>query len=176
MGAKHSHPTINDGRLTDDQIMEAFRLLDADDSHELDAGELLSAMRNLGFGEMSPEDLNKMMESIDSDGDCKISPLEFTKMMHQQADQVDTPLEAQRAFELIDFTQTGKVTFRSLRKVLSVLQITASDTVVRQMIAELDDDGDGVVTMADFVRELTRPTEARQKGEQHIASRRPHET
>merc|ERR1711881_277821 len=103
---------------------------------ELEPDEMLSAMKILGFGDMSVA--------------------EFSRIMEKQGQLVDTREEAKKAYSHFDFTGSGRITFRSLRKIARELHVTASDEVFRQMIAELDTDGDGIVTEADFVRMLSK--------------------
>merc|ERR1711935_1044868 len=85
------------------EIREAFDLFDTDGSGAIDAKELKVAMRALGF-EPKKDEIRKMISDIDKDGDGTI---DFDEIM--------------MAFRLFDDDQTGKITFKNLKRVAKEL-------------------------------------------------------
>merc|ERR1712216_626099 len=100
--------------LTEEQkqeIKEAFDLFDTDGSGEIDSKELKVAMRALGF-EPKKEEIQKMIADVDDDGSGTIGYEEFLKMMTHKI---------LNAFRLFDDDETGKISFKNLKRVAKEL-------------------------------------------------------
>merc|ERR1712014_473894 len=100
--------------LTEEQkqeIKEAFDLFDTDGSGEIDSKELKVAMRALGF-EPKKEEIAKMISDVDDDGSGTIGYEEFLKMMTHKI---------LKAFRLFDDDETGKISFKNLKRVAKEL-------------------------------------------------------
>merc|ERR1712100_986277 len=72
--------------LTEEQkqeLREAFDLFDTDGSGAVDASELHTAMKALGF-EPKKEEIAKMVKEMDKDGDATVDFEEFCKMMAEK--------------------------------------------------------------------------------------------
>merc|ERR1712097_93317 len=107
------------GALTEQQkneIREAFDLFDTDGSGAIDAKELKVAMRALGF-EPKEDEIRKMISDIDKDGDGTIDFDEFVMMMTAKMAEKDSREEICKAFKLFDDDDTGKITFKNLKRV-----------------------------------------------------------
>merc|ERR1711939_1226726 len=75
--------------LTDEQkaeLREAFDLFDTDGSGAVDAAELHTAMKALGF-EPKKEEIAKMVKEMDKDGDATVDFEEFCIMMAEKMNQ-----------------------------------------------------------------------------------------
>merc|ERR1739840_34361 len=123
--------------LTDEQkqeIKEAFDLFDTDGSGEIDSKELKVAMRALGF-EPKKEEIQKMISDVDDDGSGTIGYEEILK-----------------AFRLFDDDETGKISFKNLKRVAKELGERMTDEELQEMIDEADRDGDGEVNEEEFLR------------------------
>ena len=108
--------------LTEDQkqeIREAFDLFDTDGSGTIDAKELKVAMRALGF-EPSKEEIRKLISEIDKDGNSQVDFSEFLVMMTSKMGERDSREEMVKAFRLFDDDETGKISFRNLKRVAMV--------------------------------------------------------
>jgi len=108
--------------LTEEQkqeIREAFDLFDTDGSGTIDAKELKVAMRALGF-EPKKEEIKKMISDIDKDGSGTIDFSEFLEMMTAKMSERDSREEILKAFRLFDDDETGKISFRNLKRVAKV--------------------------------------------------------
>jgi len=109
--------------LTEEQveeIREAFNLFDTDHSGSIDYRELKAAMRALGF-EVKKEELRKMITDIDADGSGQIEFPEFLEMMTGKMGEKDTKEEILKVFKLFDDDNTGKISFKNLKRVAKEL-------------------------------------------------------
>jgi centrin-1 len=140
--------------LTEEQkleIREAFELFDTDGSGAIDAKELKVAMRALGF-EPKKDEIQKMINDVDTDGSGQIEWEEFLKMMTVKILNRDPLEEIRKAFKLFDDDNTGKITFKNLKRVAKELGEKITDEELQEMIDEADRDGDGEVSEEDFIR------------------------
>jgi Ca2+-binding EF-hand superfamily protein len=67
-------------RNPEQELIDAFKVFDTDNSGSIDKYELKSLMDSLGQ-KLSSEELNAMMEEVDTDGNGEISYEEFKAMM-----------------------------------------------------------------------------------------------
>ena len=130
--------------LTEEQkqeIKEAFDLFDTDGSGTIDAKELKVAMRALGF-EPKKEEIRKLIADVDTNGSGVIDFPEFLDMMTTKMAERDPREEMIKAFRLFDDDETGKITFKNLKRVAKELGENMSDEEIQEMIDEADRDGD----------------------------------
>tara|TARA_B110000305_G_C19108577_1_gene478676 strand:- start:103 stop:603 length:501 start_codon:yes stop_codon:yes gene_type:complete len=140
--------------LTEEQkqeIKEAFDLFDTDGSGTIDAKELKVAMRALGF-EPKKEEIRKMIADADRDGSGVIDFTEFLDMMTQKMAERDPREEMLKAFRLFDDDETGKISFKNLKRVAKELGENMTDDEIQEMIDEADRDGDGEIGEEEFMR------------------------
>merc|ERR1712169_115931 len=107
--------------LTDEQkqeIKEAFDLFDTDGSGSIDSKELKVAMRALGF-EPKKEEIQKMISDVDDDGSGTIEYEEILK-----------------AFRLFDDDETGKISFKNLKRVAKELGERMTDEELQEVNEE----------------------------------------
>merc|ERR1712070_1047446 len=83
------------------EIREAFELFDIDGSGTIDAKELSTAMRALGFDD-NKDEIRKMIEDIDKDGSGTIDFDEFLSMMTAKMGDKDSREEKMKIFALFD--------------------------------------------------------------------------
>merc|ERR1719310_2551079 len=124
------------------EIKQAFELFDTDGSGSIDTKELKVAMRALGF-EPKQEEINKMIGDVDDDGSGTIEYEEFLKMMTHKILNRDPKDEILKAFRLFDDDETGKISFKNLKRVAKELGERMTDEELQEMIDEADPDGDG---------------------------------
>merc|ERR1719465_55969 len=140
--------------LTEEQrqeIKEAFDLFDTDGSGTIDAKELKVAMRALGF-EPKKEEIRKMIADADRDGSGVIDFPEFLDMMTQKMAERAPREEMLKAFRLFDDDETGKISFKNLKRVAKELGENMTDDQIQEMIDEADRDGDGEIGEEEFMR------------------------
>ena len=140
--------------LSDEQrqeIKEAFELFDTDKTGTIDYHELKVAMRALGF-EPKKEEIRKMIADADRDGSGVIDFPEFLDMMTQKMAERDPREEMLKAFRLFDDDETGKISFKNLKRVAKELGENMTDDEIQEMIDEADRDGDGEIGEEEFMR------------------------
>ena len=140
--------------LTEEQrqeIKEAFDLFDTDGSGSIDSKELKVAMRALGF-EPRKEEVKRMITEMDKDGSGTIEYPEFEEMMASKMAERDPREEILKAFKLFDDDNTGKISFKNLKRVARELGENMTDEELMEMIEEADRDGDGEISQEEFLR------------------------
>merc|ERR1719148_649756 len=113
--------------------------------------DLKVAMRALGF-EPKKEEIRKMIADIDKDGSGTIDFDEFIIMMTSKMGERDSKEEMTKAFRLFDDDDTGKISFKNLKRVSKELGETMTDDELQEMIDEADREGTGEVSMDDFLK------------------------
>merc|ERR1712159_439057 len=108
-------------------------------------------MRALGF-EPKKEEIQKMISDVDDDGSGTIEYEEFLKMMTHKILNRDPKDEILKAFRLFDDDETGKISFKNLKRVAKELGERMTDEELQEMIDEADRDGDGEVNEEEFLR------------------------
>jgi len=117
----------------------------------IDYRELKAAMRALGF-EVKKEELRKMILDVDADGSGHIEFPEFLEMMTGKMGEKDTREEILKVFKLFDDDNTGKISFRNLKRVAKELGENMTDEELQDMIDQADRDGDGEINADEFYR------------------------
>eukprot|EP00727_Mastigamoeba_balamuthi_P006404 m51a1_g2384 putative centrin-1 (408) ;mRNA; r:706862-709379 len=140
--------------LTEDQrheIKEAFDLFDTDGSGVIETKELKVVMRALGF-EPKKEELRAMAAQADRAGTGTITFEQFQELMTVKMAERDPKEEMIKAFKLFDQDETGRISFKNLKRVAQELGENLTDDELHEMIEEADRDGDGEVNEEDFMR------------------------
>lgn len=137
------------------EIKEAFNLFDTEQSNQIDARELKAAMRALGF-DMKKSEIRQIMQDLDKDVTEKIDFNQFLSIMAPRMSQKDTREQIMRIFRLFNEDQTGKISFRNLKRVSTELGETLSDEELHAMIEEADRDGDGLLSFDEFYRVMKK--------------------
>lgn len=145
--------------LTEDQerdIHDAFNLFDSDKSGTITAKEWKIAMKAIGFAP-SKEELKKMMDAMDADGSGTIEYQEFLNLIRKKMLEKKIKDEMKHAFYLFDSDNKGFLNLDDLKKLMhpgngadDPDQLTKED--VLEMMEEGDKDGDGKITLDDFLR------------------------
>merc|ERR1739840_37134 len=86
------------------------------------------------------------------DGSGTIGYEEFLKMMTHKILNRDPKDEILKAFRLFDDDETGKISFKNLKRVAKELGVRMTDEELQEMIDEADRDGDGEVNEEEFLR------------------------
>lgn len=140
--------------MTEEQkndIKEAFDLFDTEGTGKIDTKELKVAMRALGF-EPKKEEIKKMIADIDPEGSGKLSYDDFLCLMSAKMAEKDSKEEILKAFRLFDDDETGKISFKNLKRVAKELGENLTDEELHEMIEEADQDGDGEINQEEFLR------------------------
>ncbi|GJQ75093.1 hypothetical protein Trydic_g9706 [Trypoxylus dichotomus] len=140
--------------LTEEQktdIREAFDLFDTEGTGKIDSKELKVAIRALGF-EPKKEEIKRMIADIDKEGSGKLSFDDFLQLMSMKMAEKDSKEEILKAFRLFDDDETGKISFKNLKRVAKELGENLTDEELQEMIDEADRDGDGEISQEEFLR------------------------
>lgn len=108
-------------------------------------------MRALGF-EPKGQEIKKMIADVDKDGSGVIDFPEFLDMMTQKMQERDPREEMMKAFRLFDDDETGKISFKNLKRVAKELGENMTDEEIAEMIEEADRDGDNEISEEEFMR------------------------
>merc|ERR1712075_28026 len=96
--------------------------------------------------------IKKMISDIDKDGSGTIDFSEFLEMMTAKMSEKDSKEQILKAFRLFDDDDTGKITFRNLKRVAKELGENMTDEELQEMIDEADRDGDGEINEDEFFK------------------------
>ncbi|XP_055923933.1 uncharacterized protein LOC129954207 [Eupeodes corollae] len=132
-------------------IREAFDLFDTESTGYIEVKELKVAIRALGF-EPKKEEIRRMIVEIGKDGNGRLTFADFLQLMTMKMAEKDTKEEILKAFRLFDDDETGKISFRNLKRVARELGENLTDEELREMIDEADLDNDGEVSQEEFLR------------------------
>ena len=121
------------------ELKESFDLFDTDGNNTIDVKELKVAMRTLGF-ESSKEDVMRMMKEADRNNSGVLEFPEFLDMMAQKIVERDSFSndDMLKAFKLFDDDQTGRISFKNLRRVCKELGENFTDEELYEMLEEGD--------------------------------------
>lgn len=101
-----------------------------------------------------------MVADIDKDGSGTIDFEEFLAMMTVKMSERDSREEIMKAFRLFDDDETGKISFKNLKRVAKELGENMTDEELQEMIDEADRDGDGEVSEEEFYRIMKKTSRA----------------
>ncbi|GAA5949827.1 hypothetical protein JCM21900_004215 [Sporobolomyces salmonicolor] len=140
------------------EIREAFDLFDLDKDKKLDYHEFKVALRALGFDLKKAEVLKLMRERNQDEGasmaggQLTIGLEAFMAVAEDLILSRDPLDEIRRAFKLFDEDNTGKISFRNLKKVARELGENLTDDELQAMIEEFDLDMDGEISENEFIK------------------------
>merc|ERR1739836_255326 len=86
---------------------------------------------------MGKEEIQKMISDVDDDGSGTIGYEEFLKMMTHKILNRDPKDEILKAFRLFDDDETGKISFKNLKRVAKELGERMTDEELQEMIGKL---------------------------------------
>merc|ERR1712032_1786960 len=110
------------------------------------------AMRAMGF-EPKKEDIKKALADLGAkDGNSTIYFEDFLKITEAKMAERDPKEEMEKAFRLFDDDNTGKISFKNLKRVTQEIGESINDEELQEMINEADRDGDGQVNLQEFLR------------------------
>merc|ERR1712151_390096 len=150
-------PWVRPG-LGEEQVMEikdAFDLFDKDRSGEITVGEMLEAMRSLGYDTEQGE-AAEHVKSLDRDGSGALEFNEFYELLTARFSENTTKDELQRVFKLFDTDGTGSVSVQNMRAIADQVGDQVTDDELGDIILKNDMDNDGQLTFEDFYNVLTK--------------------
>merc|ERR1712203_1004874 len=134
--------------LGEEQVMEikdAFDLFDRDRSGEITVGEMLEAMRSLGYDTEHGE-AAEHIKSLDKDGSGALEFNEFYELLTARFSENTTKEELERVFKLFDTDGTGQISVANMRAVGDQV----GDDELGDIVLKNDMNNDGQLTFDDF--------------------------
>lgn len=133
-----------------EEIKEAFDLFDSEKTGKIDYHELKVAMRALGF-EVKKADVLELMRNYDRHQHGYIGYDDFREILTERIANQDPVEEISKAFRLFDDDDTGKISFRNLKRIARELGEKLADEELQAMIDEFDKDRDGEINEDEFI-------------------------
>merc|ERR1712203_1100231 len=144
--------------LGEEQVMEikdAFDLFDKDRSGEITVGEMLEAMRSLGY-DVDGGEAAEHVKNLDRDGSGALEFNEFYELLTARFSENTSKEELQRVFALFDTDKTGEITLANMRAIADQVGDNASDDELADIIGKNDMNTDGKLDFEDFYAVLTK--------------------
>ena len=144
--------------LGEEQVMEikdAFDLFDKDRSGEITVGEMLDAMRSLGY-DTEQGDAAEHVKNLDKDGSGALEFNEFYELLTARFSENTTKEELMRVFNLFDTDKTGNISLDNMRAVADQVGDQVSDDELGDIVLKNDMDNDGLLNFEDFYNVLTK--------------------
>ncbi|TYI28533.1 hypothetical protein ES332_A05G251700v1 [Gossypium tomentosum] len=131
-------------------LVEAFRAFDSDNDGAINAAELGGILSSLGYN-ASEQDVRAMMREGDANKDGLLSMEEFLEMNTKDMELGELANFLRTAFQAFEVEGDDALTAADLYEVMGNLgidQLSLEDC--QSVIASMDADGDGAVTLEDF--------------------------
>jgi centrin-1 len=136
-------------------MRSAFELFDRDNSGNIDATELRDAMKALGIY-LKRDAVKELMKTVDKDKSGSIEFEEFLTLMQDKISSRNPLDELKKAFRVYDEDDSGKISLDNLKKVSIEMDGEITDEELKEMIYEADGDGDGEVSLDEFLALMQR--------------------
>lgn len=137
------------------EIKEAFQLFDTAHNNQLDHRELKAAIRALGF-EANKRFIRQVYNELGKDLSQPVSYEEFLAVVEPKIKSRDFREETLKLFRMFDDDNTGRLTFKNLRRIANELGESLTDAELQDMIEEVDRSGEGSITFDDFFRVMNK--------------------
>lgn len=139
----------------EDEFREVFRHFDTDNDGKISAFELRAYFGSIGE-HMSHEDAQEIVDELDTDGDNFINFEDFKKLLMQKEGSSEEDESIKSAFEMYELEKgCGRITPKSLQRVLSRLGDSKSYDECVTMIQVYDIDGNGELDYHEFRQMMT---------------------
>ncbi|XP_022772318.1 probable calcium-binding protein CML29 [Durio zibethinus] len=130
-------------------LVEAFRPFDADNDGAINAAELGGLLGSLGF-DPSEQDVQAIMQQGDTNNDGLLSIEEFLDMNTKDMELGELGNFLRRSLRAFDVEGYETLRAAELHEVMGNLGIEFSLKDCQAVIAAMDADGDGAVSLEDF--------------------------
>ncbi|CAJ1971830.1 unnamed protein product [Sphenostylis stenocarpa] len=130
-------------------LVEAFRAFDADNDGRITKAELGGILGSLGYN-ASEQEVRAMMQEGDKNKDGLLSIHEFLEMNTRELDGGNLASTLSTAYEALDVDGNEILTGEELHGVMQNLGLDLSLENCMHLVASLDSDGDGAVSLDEF--------------------------
>ena len=113
-------------------------------------------MRALGY-DFKKQDVVQCFAELDKEAaGGRLSFEEFLKVVVPRLRDKTSREEVFKVFKLFDEDNTGRISFKNLRKIAQEVGESIGDEELHEMIGEADRTGDGLITFEDFYRVMKK--------------------
>ncbi|GMH00286.1 hypothetical protein Nepgr_002125 [Nepenthes gracilis] len=130
-------------------LIEAFRAFDSDNDGKITADELGGIMGSLGYN-LSEQEVRAMLQQGDKNDDGQLSLSEFLEINTKDMELGSLAAVLKSVFDAFDADEDSPITGDEFHQVVQEMGIELSLEDCRDLIASMDDDGDGAITLEDF--------------------------
>ncbi|XP_060612508.1 uncharacterized protein [Anolis sagrei] len=148
-------PKLELSTMHKQQMREAFDLLDLGGTGTIEVKDLKVSIRALGF-EPTKEELRRIALDVDKEGSGKVGFDAFYSVMTRKMCETDSDEEILKSFKLFEDPESGKVSFKGLKRIADEIGAELTDEELQEMIDEADLDKDGLVNEQEFLRIMKR--------------------
>ncbi|KAL6256896.1 hypothetical protein P5V15_011831 [Pogonomyrmex californicus] len=148
-GDRRNLRKVDLSKVEESQAKEAFDLFDPDGTGKISSNKLKLVFKALGY-DLSLQEIRKLVAEFRPDFPNEISYEDFLKIMSVKTMNQGIKEEMLQAFRLFDDNNTGKISFEDLKRVATELGENVTDAVLQDMIDQVDDDGDGEISLEEF--------------------------
>ena len=138
--------------------------MDTSNDGSLSLDELMDGLKKIGMTNAKNEAI-KIFKMIDADGEGRISYMEF-QAAALDMNKILSDERLKNAFKKIDLDDSGSISYQEFRDIFTdLVNDHGGDDridVIDNIIQEMDNDGDGRVTLKEFqiiMRKMIRPPE-----------------
>lgn len=132
-----------------------FNLFDVDGDESITFEELGVVLRSMGQTPTEQE-LIEMIREMDEDDSGTVDFEEFVALMHKKSADDEHNDDIEEAFKVFDTKNDGVICAEELMSVMVSLGNPRTMDEIKEMIAEEDPDGDGVITKEEFTKMLDK--------------------
>jgi len=142
-----------------DSLKRQFDLLDTDEDGTISSEHLSNVLRSMGLN-VTDQEMANVMARTDIDGDGLITLNDFvTALSRSRAEErLQTPRERdavlRSTWQIFDRSNLGLIGAREIWAVLTNLGKKFTLEEIEEVVAEVDDDGDGYISYAEFVQAM----------------------
>ncbi|XP_048003750.1 caltractin-like isoform X2 [Leguminivora glycinivorella] len=135
----------------EDDLRQAFNLLDYTGEGKINAQDFRVAVKALGY-EPTAEELQHMINKVDKGNSGKLSFENFETLIMRKVMALDTDGDIMKSFRLFDGDDTGLISFENLKAVTEILGTYLTDEEIEEMMDDADKDYDGFVSVHEFMK------------------------
>ena len=130
------------------RLQQVFQQLDTNKDGKLQYEELLAGYENYYGKDMAKDEVDRIFELVDVDHSNEIDFSEFVTATANRGNLLQED-KLKQAFSYYDKDNSGSISVDEIRGVLGVGQ-HISDEVWKQVVLEVDENGDGEVSFDEF--------------------------
>lgn len=141
-----------------EDIDKVFRAMDANGDGKLSKEEIKNGYAEYFGKQLTDDEIDEMFARVDADGNGEIDYSEFVvATMNEKSLLSNNKLHT--AFKMFDKDGGGSISTDEIKQVLSFGQ-TLDESVVNQIIAQVDANGDGEISYEEFAAMMIKNIES----------------